>query len=293
MKLYHSTLAFTFLAMVCLTSLAQTEPERFINLELTGGSHAGHYQIQDSDGCIYDHDWNITYSLYLENPSGNSPDTLGIIILNVPDENNLDAFTLVAGFGDYDTSDYVEFTLDPANTNGTGSLQIDKNGKHALLTVIGKTADGVQMNVTFECLDVLDITGETLPTADLELTFPPDARVPGGSLELTVGDQSYLVQTGAEATCNQSVGEANDLWYEYNPGGSYTGMLLLIHNLEEAKAGTTNFGLSIDDAHYHNYADSNGNLNLTQEGSMLTIHADLISVEGTPIATTITCSLTD
>lgn len=284
-------LALVYL-MVSL-AVAQTENERFIELVVTGGSHAGHYEVQDADGCLYDPSWDISSSLYLEKPSGNSPETLGLLMLRVPDENDPSAFTFVAGFGDYDTPDYKEYSLEPANGVGTGSVQIDKDGKHALLTVTGETSDGVGLSATFECLDVFDLTGETPQTNELALSFPPDATVPTGSLELTVRGESYQVQTGDEAWCDNGFVEANDLYYEYDPGGSYTGLMLMVQDLGEAKAGTANFGFSIDMHPYHESSDDSGTATVTQDGNILTIQANLISSEGTPITATVTCSLTD
>jgi hypothetical protein len=283
-------LALVYLALSL--AVAQTENERFIELTLAGGSHAGHYEVQDSDGCIYDHSWDITYSLYLDKPSGNSPETFGLLMLNVPDGNDPSRFTLVAGFGDYGTPDYSEYFLEGANGVGTGLVQIEKAGKHALITVTGETSDGVALTATFECLDVLDLTGETLRTNELALSFPPDHATPKGSLELTVGGESYRVQTGDEATCDRGVAETSDLWYDYDPGGSYTGLLLVIQDLEEAKAGTANFGFSIDMHPYHAYGDG-GNLTVTQDGNSLTIQAEFTSTEGTAVAATVTCPLTN
>jgi hypothetical protein len=283
-------LFFVYLAL--FLAVAQAENERFIELVVAEGLHAGHYKVQDAEGCLFDHSWDITYSLYLEKPSGNSPETLGLLTLRVPAENDPSRFTLVAGFGDYDTADYKEYLLEPANGVGTGSVHVVKDGKHALLTVTGKTPDGVELSATLECLDVLDLTGETPQTSELALSFPPDSSPPKGSLELTIGSQSYRLKTGDEATCDRGVAEANDLWYDYDPGGSYTGLMLIIQDLEEAKTGTANFGFSIDMHPYHAYGDG-GNVTVRQDGNSLSIQAELTDTEGTAITATVTCPLTN
>lgn len=288
-----SVLMLLYLALA--SGMAQTEPERFVTLDLSSGSgaHAGHYGVQDSEACLYDHSWDVTYSVYLEHPSGNDPDTFGLLRLSVPDENNLAAFTLVAGFGDYGAPEYTEYTLEPANGLGTGLLEVDKTGKHAVITVTGKTAEGVALAATFECLDVLDTSGDTPPLSDLALSFPPDATAPTGLLELSVGDQSYRVQTGPEASCDRHSAEGIGLWYEYDPGGSYTGVMLIVPDLGAAKDGTSSFGFSIDLHPYHQNGDSSGKLTDTQAGDTLTLNAELTDADGTPLTATITCSSAD
>ena len=271
------------------TSLAQTEPERLITLDATGGEHAGHYTEQDSEACLYDHSWDVTYSVYLDHPRGKSPDSFGLLMLTVPYESDLGAFALVAGFGDYDTPEYAEYTLEPANGAGTGSLQVDKNGKHATLTVTGTTADGVALTATFDCLDVLDTSAATPATSELGLSFPPDAAAPTGSLELKVGSQSYRVQTGDEASCDADVVEGIDLWYEYDPGGSYTGVMLIVPDQKEAETSTDTFGFSLDLHPYYANGDSGGTLTLTQDGDTFTLQAELTTADGTPVAAAIVC----
>lgn len=286
-----SVLILLYLALAFGT--AQTEPERFVALDLGGGAHTGHYEAKDSEACLYDHNWDVTYSVYLEHPSGNSPDTFGLLRLSVPDENDLTAFTLVAGFGDYGTPDYTEYTLEPATGSGTGLLEVAKTGKHAALTITGKTAEGVELTATFECLDVLDTSGDTPPLGDLALSFPPDSDMPTGLLELSVGGQSYRVQTGSEASCDRHVVEGVDLWYEYDPGGSYTGVMLIVPDLEAAKGGTSSFGFSLDLHPYYQNGDSSGKLTDTQAGDTLTLKAELTDADGTPLTATITCSSAD
>ena len=286
-----SVLMLLYLALAFGT--AQTEPERFVTLDLSGGAHAGHYNVQDSDACLYDHSWDITYSVYLEHPSGNNPDTLGLLKLSVPDENDLAAFTLVAGFGDYGTPEYTETTLEPASGAGTGRVEVAKTGKHASLKVTGTTADGVTLTATFECLNITDISGDTPPLNDLALSFPPDVAAPTGSLELNVSGQSYRVNTGKEASCDRHVVEGVDLWYEYDPGGSYTGVMLIVPNLKEAESGTSSFGFAIDLHPYYQNGDSGGTLTAKQNGGTLTLEASLTTADGTPLTATITCAPKD
>ncbi len=291
--------------LAAFVAVAQTEPERLISLELTGGAFAGHYEVQDRGSCSYDPSWTINYLGYLDNPAELDPEALGSLTLSVPDETT-SAFTLVAGFNDFaplEATDlttlmnteleHTEYIIDTVNGIGTGSVEIEKNGKHALLTVTGETAEGVALTATFECLDVSDFTGEMSAVNESVISFPPDAISPTGSLELTISEQHYSVQTGTEVVCNPSwVGDL-DFWYEYNPGGSYTGIMVVILSLEEAQLGTAGaFRFLIDSQDIAE--DGNvDNFTVSQDGNIFTLNAELTSAEGTVIATTITCSLTD
>lgn len=282
-----SVLMLPYLALAFGT--AQTQPERFVILDVQGGAHAGHYEAQDSEACLYDHSWDITYSVYLEHPSGNSPDSLGLLRFGAPDENDLATFSLIAGFGDYGTPEYAEYTLEPAEGAGTGQVEVNKTGKHAAITVTGKTAEGIKLTATFECLNITDISGDTPPLSETALSFPPDADAPTGSLELSVSGQSYRVNTGKEASCDRHVVEGVDLWYEYNPGGSYTGVMLIVPDLGAARDGTSSFGFSLDLHPYYQNGDSGGKLTARQAGDTLTLEAELISADGTPLTATFTC----
>lgn len=286
-----------FLSWAGMT-LAQTEPETFITLDLSGGAHAGHYELQNDTSCFYgmggDDSWSFSYSLYLEKPSDNAPDTLGIVKLDIPSEANISTFRFSAALGEeYEGAHYAEYVLDPARGEGAGAVTLDKEGKHALLAVSGTTSDNVNVSATIECLDVTNLSGDKVALDTLELSFPPDAATPTGSVELTVDGTSYHVQTGAEATCSQGVAEEGDLWYEYDPGGSYTGLDLIVQNLELAEAGVASFGFGIDWQPVYSFGDAGGNLIAAHDGDYLTFTVDLQAADGTPLQATIRCSLAE
>jgi hypothetical protein len=290
------TLAALLLS-IFLLAFTQNEPEILITLELTGGSHAGSYKlVPDYNGCQYGlgnpDSWEMNYSMYLNKPSGNSPDALALVMFSMPSMSQKETFTLTTAFGDYDTEAYSEYILDPANGKGTGEVTVEKKGKHAVLKVQGETPDGVGVNATIECLDVFDYTGATPDFNALDLSFPPDATAATGSLEFSLGEQSFQVTTAQEASCDQNVAEAGDLWYSYDPGGSYTDLNVFIQNLEAAKSGTSAFGFSLDDHPLYDYAASGGTLTVAQAGNTLTLEVDVHSPEGIPVHARVECSLT-
>jgi hypothetical protein len=159
MKPYRRCLTLTLVALFYWTGSAQNGTQVFSNLDVTGGNQTGHYEAQDTY-CLYDHSWDIDHVADMANP----PDSLThleTLSLKIPDADNPEAFILIAGFGDYFSpykGEYVEYGIAPANGFGTGSVQVDRDDTHALITVTGETAEGVQLTATFECVNYLDGT---------------------------------------------------------------------------------------------------------------------------------------
>lgn len=280
----------------CLLTAGLAQPETLITLELTGGAHAGRHQAQDHSTCIYglgenDDNWEVSYYFFLDQPTGNTPDTLGTLNLTVDSVKDNSAFVFWTALGEeYEGEHYAEYFIDPANSNGTGTVTIERKGKHALVTVTGETADGVGITATIECLDEMNLSREEFKVSTVKFSFPENVTAPTGSLELTVGGQNYSVQTGEEAACTQHVTEDGDLWYEYDPGGSYTGVNIIVQNLEEAKGGTSNFGFGIDSQAVHSYGDD-GNLTAVQEGNVVTLELKATSADGIAMSAIAKCSV--
>jgi hypothetical protein len=125
-------LAWVFVFLISSLVAAQLGGKTTLKLDVVGGNYEGHYEAE-ADACMYDHSWTIELLARQTNPL----DSLETSSLSIPDANNLEAFTFVAGFGDYFSpyvGDYTEYGFDPANGLGTGSVQIDRQDKHALIT---------------------------------------------------------------------------------------------------------------------------------------------------------------
>jgi hypothetical protein len=276
-------------AWVAFFALAQKEPALLIALELTGGDHAGHYELQDNSGCLHywDGEWSLSYSIYLDEPSGHSPDTLGMVSLDAPESGGRQ-FVFSAGLGD-PNGDYRQVTLDPASGLGTGSATVEKDDTHTLFHVTGETSDGVQINARLECLSITYIRNDPKDVREVAFSFPPDAASPTGSLELQVGEGSYALRTGDEATCGQNVAQQGDFFYEYEPGGNYTAVKAYLPNLEEAKQGTSRFGFGFEAQPVYGDGDADGTLRATQDGEQVRLELALETPQGIPVRATLVC----
>ena len=115
---YH----FIVLFLVAFFSFTLAQPETMITLELTGGEHAGSYEVtQEDSSCLYGtsngDDWRTLYS-----PGDNNEFSTALLLIESVSENSNGGtgFFFSAGFGEYGTNEYLEYILDPANGNGTG-----------------------------------------------------------------------------------------------------------------------------------------------------------------------------
>lgn len=287
--------AIVTLSLTCLSS-ALAQPSTSLSVQVTGGDHEGAHKLTSADSyCTVGNSdadsWDTSFGDNAPDPGG-----LSVFVLTLPHIEGVGAgtsdFFASAGFGAYGDEGYTEYTLDPTNANGSGTLTLEQEDrKRAVVTVTGETAEGVTLSATLTCNDVTNMSGDTLTEGELsELSFAPSAAAPTGSLSLSIGEEHYDVQTGDEATCYPDVVE-DDLWYEYyHAGGTYADLTVVISSLGEAERGTSNFGFGIDLAPVHKVGDD-GTITATRSGDQLTLVMDTQTAEGTPIHATITCTL--
>lgn len=223
------TLSVTFLS----TALAQ--PTTSLSVEVSGGEHAGTYELTSGDSyCMIGNaapdSWNTTFGDDAPDPGG-----LSLFLLTVPHIEGIGAgtsdFSAFVGFGDYGDEGYTEYALDPAKANGSGTLTLEQaDRRHAVVALTGETAEGVTLSATLTCNDVLNLSGDVLSEGELgELSFAPDAAAPTGSLSLSVGDRHYEVRTGDDATCSQMAEADNFFSYDYyHAGGSYADLSIYL-----------------------------------------------------------------
>jgi hypothetical protein len=278
-------------------SLAQAQPDTLISLELTGGDDAGSYEVtQEDSSCLYGtsngDDWRTLYG------SNTSKDgTLSTVLLVIPNTTEAASgstdFFFSAGLNEYGGENYLEYILDPPNSNGTGTVTVQKDGSQATLTITGQTSASVAVNATITCNNVLEVGGEPKALSNLgEVTFAPDSSAPTGSVNLTIADKSYQVQTGEEATCIRDAYDTPGLFtYSYYVEG-FTNFDLFIPNFEVNAEGTADFGFSIN-SYYMVYrtGEGTGTVKATQAGDVLTLEVDVQTVEGIPVQATLTCLL--
>jgi hypothetical protein len=280
------------------TCLAQNEPETIIAVQLTGGDHAGGYEItQEDSSCLYGtsngDDWRTLYGS--DSSQTGELSTVLLLIPSVSESSNGGTdFFFSAGFGEYGADDYLEYILDPPNNNGTGTVTVEKDGNYALLTVTGQTSAGVAVNATITCNLVLELNTEPKALSELgAIRFAPDSPTPTGSLELTIADKTYQVQTGEEAACDRDMNGDFDteeiFMYSYYVEG-YNNLDLYIPDLEAAKNGTSDFGFALDSFYLiYRTGEGTGTVTATQVGEVLTLEIDVESPEGIPVYATLTC----
>jgi hypothetical protein len=279
----------------CLLATVLAQPETLITLELTGGDHAGSYQVtQEDSSCLYGSsngdDWRTLYSSDSSEAGGLSTVLLLIPSTTAAASGSMDFF-FSAGFGEYSSDEYLEYILDSPNGNGSGTVTVEKDGHYALLTISGQTSAGVEVNATITCNTVLELSTEPKALSELgEVKFAPDSNAPTGSLSLTIADKSYQVQTGEEATCTRDAYDTAGLFlYSYYVDG-YNNLDLFIPDLEAAKNGTSDFGFALDSFYLiYRTGEGSGTVEAIQTGDKLTLTVDVQSPEGIPVQATLEC----
>lgn len=294
----HAWHILLILILFFWTCLAQSESETIYNVQLTGGDQAGTYEVTGSDAeCLYGtsngDDWQ-TRHITEENS------VLSTVLLLVPStaaaSSGTTDFFFSAGFGEYSSDEYLEYILDPTNTNGTGSITIQKDGSQATINISGETATGVSVNATITCTNVLEVGADSYePKALSELgaiRFAPDSTAPTGALELTIADKKYQIQTGEEASCGFDPYDPNLFYYGYYVDG-YASLDLYIRasSLEALQQGSSDFLLSIDTTYVaYRTGEGSGTVKATQEGDTVRLAVKVESPEGIPVYATLTCS---
>jgi hypothetical protein len=289
-----------YLAFFLAGALTQAQPETIISVQLTGGDNAGTYEVtQEDSSCLYGtsngDDWRTLYS---SDTAGDR--TLSTVLLVIPNTTAAAGgstdFFFSAGLNEYEGEAYLEYILDPPNSNGTGTVTVQKDGSQATLNVTGQTSAGVEVNATITCNNVLEVSSKSKSLSDLgELNFAPSSSAPTGSLNLTIADKNYQVQTGAEAACNRDMNgnfDTEELFmYSYYVKG-YNNLDLYIPDLESAKNGTSDFGFALDSFYLiYRTGEGTGTVTATQAGDQLTLNVDVQTLEGLPVQATLTCLL--
>lgn len=127
-----------------------------IVLDVTGGAHAGHYEVSStkttcSYGLAGDGSWGNQYS-----ETGKADNMLSSVQLIVPDAkgaaNGTHDFRVTVGFGALLQG--KDFTVNPPN-EGSGTVTVKDQGTHGTVEIDGRTPDGVAVKGTITCDDVL------------------------------------------------------------------------------------------------------------------------------------------
>ena len=142
-------------------------PATTIHLLIAGGKHAGTYDAKSNDPtCSYGlagpASWGNQYSV-----TGKTPTEFSSLQLIVPDTKDAadgtDKFQLTVGFGDLLKAGYNELTIDTkpdaSKKAGSGTVTVQDRGKSGKVTFKGKTEDGVSLEGTIDCGQVLRAEG--------------------------------------------------------------------------------------------------------------------------------------
>lgn len=144
-------------------AVSTTTPAERVHIEVSGGPHAGVYDEQDSKtGCSYglagEKAWGNQYSI-----DTNDPKKFSSLQLIVPDTKAAAAgtsdFRITVGFGPLfgsgSTSYDVNTLPNASNKSGSGRVTVEDHGSTGRVTFDAKTAAGIGLKGTIECLSVL------------------------------------------------------------------------------------------------------------------------------------------
>ncbi|MFL5402485.1 MAG: hypothetical protein ACJ8BF_06670 [Gemmatimonadales bacterium] len=135
-----------------------------IHLVISGGPHAGTYDARSADitcsyGLVGKGAWGNQYSV-----TGKKPNEFSSLQLIVPDTKDAadgtDKFMVLVGFGQLMQPGYSDHTINTQaersdDKKGKGTLTVDDRGKSGKVTFKGKTADGVSLEGSIDCNEVM------------------------------------------------------------------------------------------------------------------------------------------
>jgi hypothetical protein len=130
-----------------------------IHLVIGGGKHPGTYDVKSSEitcthGFTGPGSWGNQYSV-----TGKKPNEFSSLQLIVPDTRDAadgtDKFMVMASFGELMQEGFTSYTIDTkgrdSDKGGSGTLTIDDRGKSGKVTFNGKTDEGVTLEGTIDC----------------------------------------------------------------------------------------------------------------------------------------------
>lgn len=131
-----------------------------IHVEITGGEHAGTYDIANTDGCSYGLAEKGAWGNQFSRDSDDARQ-LNSVQLIVPDaaaaEAGTDKFLITVSFGPQFGAGKTDYTVDTRakEPQGSGTVTVDDRGQAGTVTFDVTTPDDVRMQGTIECNGVL------------------------------------------------------------------------------------------------------------------------------------------
>lgn len=130
-----------------------------IDLEVTGGRHAGRYTAKVSEGgCSYGLTtkgaWGNQYSVNTSDPKKFS--SLQLIVPNADAAaGGTEEFMLMVSFGSLLGGTHYKVETSGRRTDGSGTVKLNDSGAGATIAFEGKTKDGVGLKGTIRCHSVM------------------------------------------------------------------------------------------------------------------------------------------
>ncbi|MGH7510479.1 MAG: hypothetical protein ACREMZ_13555 [Gemmatimonadales bacterium] len=134
-----------------------------IHLVISGGQHAGTYDATSSKftcthGFAGPGAWGNQYSVTGKKP--NEFSSLQLIVADTKDAaDGTDQFLLTVGFGELFQPGYTEHSIKTqpgaSKQEGSGTVTVDDREKTGKVTFKGKTAEGVTLEGTIDCHQVM------------------------------------------------------------------------------------------------------------------------------------------
>jgi hypothetical protein len=150
-------LTWTVLMGFACVSNALAQTATHLELRLLSGVHQGSYTLASSDShCLIGGSEPERWDVLLgdDAPASNG---LSIFVLRVSATELADGesdFSLIAGFGAFNTDAYTEYVLQPLNSSIT--LEQDSR-ERTRIEAMGETADGLVLHAMLTCYEVLDL----------------------------------------------------------------------------------------------------------------------------------------
>lgn len=136
-----------------------------IKLTLTGGAFAGTYNATCTDACC-------SYGIAGETTFGNQYSETGkgekdlssvqLVVEDVTGDKTTSEFLVTVTIGDFLNPKSTSYTIDTRkkadDKKGSGNIDLKYSNNKATVKLVGKTADGVEINLDMECFRVLTPT---------------------------------------------------------------------------------------------------------------------------------------
>ena len=139
---------------------AEGDAAATVDVTLTGGEFEGNYQGSVADGgCSRGATGENTFGLQYSTAEDVELSSLQLVVNDAEGASagGTDDFQTSLTFGDLLEGTTID--VQPPETQGTGTVEVDDRGDTATITIDAETSDGVGIDATVECHSVFDFGG--------------------------------------------------------------------------------------------------------------------------------------